>query len=98
MPVYEYECLSCIKVHEVLQKFSDLPLEECPDCGSKVKKLMSLNSFSLKGGGWYATDYKKTPQPTPKPKVESTPPPTPSKPASTESKASTPATPAKTSP
>ncbi len=63
MPVYEYECLSCQKVHEILQKFSDPPLAECPDCRSKVKKLMSLNSFSLKGGGWYASDYKKTAKP-----------------------------------
>jgi putative FmdB family regulatory protein len=59
MPLYEYQCLNCEKIHEVLQQFSDTPLEQCPDCKGKIKKLMSLSSFSLKGSGWYVTDYKK---------------------------------------
>ncbi|MDR2141868.1 MAG: zinc ribbon domain-containing protein [Deltaproteobacteria bacterium] len=59
MPLYEYECHSCHQVTEVLQKFSDQPLTVCPVCGGQLSKLMSLNSFTLKGGGWYATDYAK---------------------------------------
>ncbi|MBI4924436.1 MAG: zinc ribbon domain-containing protein, partial [Bdellovibrio sp.] len=43
MPVYEYECLTCKKVHEIMQKFSDPPLQECPDCKSQVNKLISLS-------------------------------------------------------
>lgn len=58
MPVYEYECSKCNQVCEALQKISDPPLKKCPHCGGKVKKIMSLNSFQLKGGGWYVTDYK----------------------------------------
>jgi len=58
MPVYEYECSQCHQVSEALQKVSDPPLKKCPHCGGKVKKIMSLNSFQLKGGGWYVTDYK----------------------------------------
>ena len=58
MPVYEYECSSCNQVCEALQKVSDAPLKKCPHCGGKLKKIMSLNSFQLKGGGWYVTDYK----------------------------------------
>ena len=58
MPVYEYECSKCHQVSEALQKVSDPPLKKCPHCGGKVKKIMSLNSFQLKGGGWYVTDYK----------------------------------------
>jgi putative FmdB family regulatory protein len=57
MPIYEYLCGKCAQVSEVLQKFSDPPLSKCPLCGGKVKKLMSHNSFQLKGSGWYATDY-----------------------------------------
>jgi putative FmdB family regulatory protein len=57
MPLYEYQCESCHGVTEELQKFSDPPLEECPVCGGKMNKLMSLNSFHLKGSGWYVTDY-----------------------------------------
>jgi putative FmdB family regulatory protein len=59
MPLYEYRCDSCDKVREVMQKFSDAPLSNCPDCQSPVQKLMSLSSFSLKGTGWYTTDYKR---------------------------------------
>jgi len=59
MPIYEYECQVCNKVHEIMQKFSDKPIKKCPDCGKPVKKLMSLSSFSLKGSGWYTTDYKR---------------------------------------
>lgn len=60
MPIYEYRCQNCQKIHEVMQKFSDAPLEKCPDCTSPVQKQMSLSSFALKGTGWYSTDYKKS--------------------------------------
>ncbi len=59
MPIYEYECDGCQAVHELVQKMSDAPLETCPTCGGRVKKLISLSSFHLKGTGWYNTDYKK---------------------------------------
>lgn len=59
MPLYEYQCSGCNRVHEVMQKFSDAPLTECPECQGPVSKLMSLTSFSLKGSGWYVTDYKR---------------------------------------
>src|SRR5947208_5130433 len=57
MPIYEYECLSCGKRTEVLQRMNDAPLAACPTCGGEVKKLISAPSFQLKGSGWYATDY-----------------------------------------
>src|SRR3954463_14839255 len=57
MPIYEYQCLSCGKRTEVLQKMADAPLAACPSCGAEVKKLISAPSFQLKGSGWYATDY-----------------------------------------
>jgi putative FmdB family regulatory protein len=59
MPLYEYECSQCRKVHEVMQKFSDAPLSACPECQGPVTKLMSMSSFALKGSGWYTTDYKR---------------------------------------
>ena len=39
------------------QKFSDSPLGECEICGGSVKKIISQNTFHLKGSGWYVTDY-----------------------------------------
>lgn len=57
MPIYEYECLSCGKQREIMQRHNDMPLVECPDCGGSLKKLISNTSFVLKGTGWYKTDY-----------------------------------------
>jgi putative FmdB family regulatory protein len=57
VPLYEYECSKCHQITEALQKFSDAPLKKCPHCSGKLRKLMSLNSFHLKGSGWYVTDY-----------------------------------------
>jgi putative FmdB family regulatory protein len=59
MPIYEYQCLACEHELEVLQKVSDKPLQECPDCGEPaLKKKVSAAAFRLKGGGWYETDFK----------------------------------------
>ena len=57
MPIYEYECSKCRQITEALQKFSDPPLEDCPHCRGRLKRMMSLSSFHLKGNGWYVTDY-----------------------------------------
>ena len=58
MPIYEYKCEKCGRVVEAFQKFSDDPLTSC-DCGGSLHKMISLNSFHLKGTGWYVTDYAK---------------------------------------
>ncbi len=57
MPVYEYECSGCKKVFEVQQRIADAPLSVCPGCGGEVRKLISMSSFQLKGGGWYNDGY-----------------------------------------
>ena len=59
MPIYEYQCDACGHVFERLQKISETPLTECPDCGADaLKKLLSAPAFRLKGSGWYETDFK----------------------------------------
>lgn len=60
MPIYEYGCDQCRETFEISQKISEAPLGACPKCGGPVQKLISRTSFQLKGGGWYATDYKKS--------------------------------------
>lgn len=60
MPIYEYECLQCQKVIEVVQKFSDEPMTTCPHCSGELKKLISSSTFLLKGGGWYADGYSSS--------------------------------------
>lgn len=59
MPLYEYECESCGHRFEVIQKFSDAPIDTCPKCGKTVHKLMSSPAIQFKGSGWYITDYAK---------------------------------------
>src|SRR5262245_30172788 len=59
MPLYEYECDQCGHRFEVIQKFSDAPVEKCPVCGGAVHKLQSAPAFQFKGSGWYVTDYAK---------------------------------------
>jgi putative FmdB family regulatory protein len=72
MPIYEYKCQKCGRQYEVFQGISDPELKSCKFCKGKVHKLVSLSSFSLKGSGWYTTDYagKKPPVATKAEKVE----------------------------
>jgi len=59
MPIYEYQCDKCGHHLEALQKISDKPLRECPECGRhSLKRLMSAPLFRLAGSGWYETDFK----------------------------------------
>ncbi len=60
MPLYEYQCDKCTHRFEVIQKFSDAPIEVCPKCGGgPVMKLLSSPAIQFKGSGWYITDYAK---------------------------------------
>lgn len=59
MPIYEYSCQACGHALEALQKHSDEPLTDCPECGRPdLRKLVSAAGFVLKGGGWYVTDFR----------------------------------------
>lgn len=59
MPIYAYQCESCGYARDVLQKLSDVPLTDCPQCGaSSFKKQLTAAGFQLKGSGWYVTDFR----------------------------------------
>lgn len=94
MPLYEYKCDSCGQVFEVMQRFSDPPLQQHENCGGAVRRLLSAPALQFKGSGWYVNDYaraggKPASESTDKPKEK-----TESKPAdsSSSSTASTPST------
>jgi len=58
MPIYEYKCVDCGKIIEATHKFDETGPDLCPGCNCKhLKKVMSRNTFHLKGSGWYKTDY-----------------------------------------
>lgn len=61
MPIYAYKCSDCGFAKDVLQKFSDAPLTQCPECGAEAfSKQLTAPGFQLKGTGWYATDFKNS--------------------------------------
>ena len=59
MPIYEYECRSCGERTEFIQRASEAPKSDCPQCGEaeSLKKLISSPAIQFKGSGWYLTDY-----------------------------------------
>lgn len=59
MPLYEYKCERCQNVFEVIQKFSDSPLEVHEGCGGTVERLLSSPALQFKGSGFYITDYAR---------------------------------------
>jgi putative FmdB family regulatory protein len=60
MPIYGYVCRNCEHTLDVLQKISDDPLVDCPECGKpQLRRQLSAPRFRLKGSGWYETDFKK---------------------------------------
>ncbi|MBN3754162.1 zinc ribbon domain-containing protein [Paraburkholderia sp. Tr-20389] len=59
MPIYAYRCESCGFAKDVLQKMSDAPLTQCPECGTDAfRKQVTAAGFQLKGSGWYVTDFR----------------------------------------
>jgi putative FmdB family regulatory protein len=61
MPIYEYECQSCGGRFELLQHFSDDPVETCPECGGAVRRVIQPVGIIFKGSGFYVTDNRQLP-------------------------------------
>jgi putative FmdB family regulatory protein len=57
MPLYEYECTTCHRRTEKIQKFSDAELTVCPYCDGKLERTITAAAFSFQGGGWYKDGY-----------------------------------------
>ena len=67
MPIYEYKCEVCTNIEEQIQRH-DVDEIECPVCNNTAKRIISLSSFELKGGGWYKDGYDtKKPESKPSP-------------------------------
>jgi len=58
MPTYEYECKKC-RIFDVFQSITAKPLQKCPQCGGKVRRLIGRGAgIIFKGSGFYQTDYR----------------------------------------
>lgn len=81
MPTYDYACDWCGHRFEAVQKMADAPLETCPECGKKIRRVLSGGiGISFKGSGFYVNDASSGSSAAT------------SKPAKTESVKSTPST------
>jgi putative FmdB family regulatory protein len=58
LPTYEYACNACGHRLDAVQKFTDDPLTECPECGGALRKVYGAVGIVLKGSGFYKTDSR----------------------------------------
>jgi putative FmdB family regulatory protein len=68
MPTYEYECQSCHRRVEAVQRFTDPALTVCAHCGGELRKVFSTVGVVFKGSGFYKNDSRspdKASAPTP---------------------------------
>lgn len=60
MPTYQYACTACAENLEVVQRFTDDALTECPSCGGTLRKVYSSVGVVFKGSGFYKTDSRSS--------------------------------------
>ncbi|MFI0424052.1 FmdB family zinc ribbon protein [Spongiactinospora sp. 9N601] len=60
MPTYQYACTACQEQFEVVQKFTDSALTECPTCNGALRKVFSAVGIVFKGSGFYRTDSRSS--------------------------------------
>jgi putative FmdB family regulatory protein len=58
MPTYEYYCEQCANNFDAVQKFSEAPLEVCPQGHTGVRRVFRPAGIIFKGSGWYIKDSK----------------------------------------
>jgi len=58
VPTYQYACTDCGEPFEVVQKFTDDPLTECPACQGRLRKVFNSVGIVFKGSGFYRTDSR----------------------------------------
>jgi putative FmdB family regulatory protein len=59
MPIYLYQCDACGLRFERLQRMSEEPLTECPECEGKVHRVIQPVGIIFRGSGFYVTDNRQ---------------------------------------
>lgn len=89
MPTYQYRCTSCNTELEAVQKFTDEPLTDCPECDGNLRKVFNAVGVVFKGSGFYATDNRGKRNGASKPAESAESKPAESKPAESKAASST---------
>lgn len=58
MPIYDYRCDHCGHAFSEVQSFKDEPIQKCPNCGKRPRRLIVPSAIVFKGSGWYKTDSR----------------------------------------
>jgi putative FmdB family regulatory protein len=58
VPIYDYRCDECGHRFSAVQSFSEGPIEKCPNCGKRPRRLITTPAIVFKGSGWYKTDSR----------------------------------------
>ena len=99
MPTYDYACLDCSRVVEVIHGVHAHGPDRCQWCGGPMKKLLSAPTVHFKGSGWAKKDAsraasgaKTPPKPASGEATADAAPGTPAPPTASESKPPAPTT------
>ena len=58
VPIYDYHCDACGHAFSAVRSYSDGPVEVCPNCGKRPRRLITSPAIVFKGSGWYKTDSR----------------------------------------
>jgi putative FmdB family regulatory protein len=60
MPLYDYACTACGRVHEVRHGFDESYDRACEGCGAPVRRVFNPAPVLFKGSGFYVTDSRRS--------------------------------------
>jgi putative FmdB family regulatory protein len=61
MPLYDYACTQCGRVHEVRHGFDETYEKACEACGAALRRVFNPAPVLFKGSGFYVTDSRASP-------------------------------------
>mgnify|MGYP000966758063 CR=1 FL=1 len=60
MPTYVYRCSKCGHQLETVQRMTEDPLKDCPQCDGELVRLLFPPGIVFKGSGFHVNDYPRS--------------------------------------